>query len=280
MISACEWVFGGRPLAEIVSLLAASGYDAIEVMGEPERADATDLAETVRSAGMSVSGTTAICNWPTDERDLASPNADARARAVAYFRGCVDLAAAAGAPVVGLIPAAVGRLDALSSYDEEWTHAVEATRAVATYASERGVAVGVEAINRYETFLVNRIEQALAFVDEVGVPGTGVIGDAFHMQLEETDSAAAVRAAGERLLALHLADSNRLGLGRGQLALDRIFDAAASVGFGGPFVMEFTAPGPNPFRADKGADAMALLDSYVRESGALARRFVTAKQPG
>lgn len=271
VISACEWVFGRRPLEEVLSLLSAAGYDAIEVTGEPARADAGHLSESIRAAGLRPSGTTASCNWPTDERDLAHPEEDVRRRAVRYYCGCVDLAAAIGAPLVGLIPAAVGRLEALSSYAREWRFAVEGARQVALYAGERGVSVAVEAINRYETFLVNRVEQALELVAETGVPGLGVVADAFHMQIEERDSAAAIEQAGPLLRALHLADSNRLGLGHGQLALAPLLDAALRAGFTGPFVMEFTAPGPNPFEADKPPEAMALLERYARESAEAVR---------
>lgn len=266
MIAACEWIFAGRPLGEVAALLLAAGYDAVEVNGEPDRDDVAGLD------GLRVSGTTAICNWPTDERDLAHPDADARRRAVAYYRGCVDLAVHVGAPAVGLIPAAVGRLDALTTYAREWRHAVEGVREVASYAGERGVAIAVEAINRYETHLVNRVEQALALAEETGVAGVGVVADAFHMQLEEEDSAAAVEAAGDRLRALHVADSNRLGLGRGQLDLRPVLAAARRIGFRGPFVLECTVPGPNPFRADKGAERMPLLEQYVHESAGILRR--------
>jgi D-psicose/D-tagatose/L-ribulose 3-epimerase len=277
VISACEWIFGGRPLPDVVALLARNGYDAIEISGEPGRPDAATLREEVRSAGLAISGITAICNWPTDERDLASPDGAVRNRAVEYYKACIDLAEAVGAPVVGLIPAAVGRLDALSGYEREWSYAVAGARAVARYAAERDVAVGVEAINRYETFLVNRVEQALAFAEEVDVAGVGVVADVFHMQLEEVDTAAALALAGERLLALHLADSNRLGLGRGQLALTPILEAARAIGFEGPLVMEFTAPGPNPFKADKGPEAMRVLEDDVRSSAAAVREHAGAR---
>ena len=272
MIGACEWIFAGRPIEQVLELLREAGYDGLEVNGEPAR-DVGALAGAVESAGLRVTGTTAICNWPTDERDLAHPEREARRRAVDYYRGCVDLAAAVGAPVVGVIPAAVGRLDALTSYEREWDWAADGVREVALYAAERNVAVAVEAINRYETHLVNRVEQALELAAESEVPGTRVIADAFHMQLEEADSAQAIEAAGARLAALHLADSNRLGLGEGQLELAPLAEAARRVGFDGPFVLECTAPGPNPFKADKGQEAMALLDRYVRQSADALRRL-------
>jgi D-psicose/D-tagatose/L-ribulose 3-epimerase len=265
VISACEWIFGGRPPEDVVALLAAAGYDAMEVNGEPAR-DAGALRDTLAAAGLAASGTTAICSWPTDDRDLAHSDRDARRRAVDYYRGCAELAAAVGTPTVGLIPAAVGRLEPLTSRGREWQWAVEGVREVAHHAGERGVHVAVEAINRYETHLVNRVEQALELADATGVDGVGVIADAFHMQLEETDSAIAVAHAGSRLAALHVADSNRLGLGHGQLDVAPIVEAAHGAGFDGPVVLECTAPGPNPFDADKGADAMPLLDRYVHES--------------
>ena len=271
MIAACEWIFGRRPLEETLGVLREAGVDGLEVSGEPKR-DAGALAERLAEAGLRGSGTTAVCNWPTEDRDLAHSEREARRHAVVYYRGCVDLAAMVGARVVGLIPAAVGRLDVLTSYEREWRFAAEGLREVALYAGERGVRVAVEPINRYETHLVNRVEQALELAAQADVDGVGVIADVFHMQLEERDSAAALELAGASLAALHVADSNRLGLGRGQLPLAPLLEAARALGFNGPFVLECTAPGPNPFRADKGPGPMAELDRFVHESAAALRR--------
>jgi D-psicose/D-tagatose/L-ribulose 3-epimerase len=272
LIAACEWIFARRPLDEVLGLLAGAGYDGIEVDGEPAR-DRAALCEALETVGLRATGTTAICTWPTDERDLAHSDRDARRRAVAYYRDCADLAAAVGAPAVGLIPAAVGRTQPLTSREREWRWAVEGVREVALHAGERGVRVAIEAINRYETHLVNRIEQALELADASGVDGVGVIADAFHMQLEERDSATALDAAAGRLAALHVADSNRLGLGEGQLELSPLLEAVRRSGFEGPVVLECTAPGPNPFDADKGPEAMGLLERYVHESAKTLRRY-------
>jgi len=265
VIGVCEWIFGSRSLGESLACVAAAGAEGIEVTGEPAR-DAAAVAAALSAAGLGATGTTAASRWPTDERDLAHSSADARRRAVEYYRGCVDLAAAVGAPVVGLIPGAVGRIAPLTTQAREWEHAVEGVREVALYAAERGVSVAVEAINRYETHLVNRVEQALELADATGVDGVGVIADVFHMQLEEEDPAAAVVSAGPALRALHVAGSTRGGLARGTLAVGPTIAAARGGGFTGPLVLECTAPGPDPFEADKGAPAMKLLDDDVSES--------------
>jgi sugar phosphate isomerase/epimerase len=267
VLAACEWIFAGQDVPAVLGRLAAAGCSGIEISGEPARTDRARLPATLDEAAMHATGITAICPAPTDERDLAHPHASARRRAVAYYRGCVDLAREVGAPTVGLIPAAIGRVD--GSVADSWEVAVESAREVAEYAGEHGVGVGVEAVNRYETFLVNTAEQALAFAADIGTGNAGVILDAFHMQLEERDSVAAVAAAAPQLRALHLADSNRLGLGRGQLDVAPLVSAAYDAGYRGPLVFEFTAPGPNPFQPDKGEAAMGELDAYARESVAV-----------
>jgi sugar phosphate isomerase/epimerase len=255
-------------------VLTEAGVEGIEVSGEPAR-DAGLVAEALAGAGIPPLGTTAVSRWPTDERDLAHAAAAARRRAVAYYCGCADLAAALGARVVGLIPGAVGRVEPLTSFEREWGYAVEGVREVALYAGEQGVTVAVEAINRYETHIVNRVEQALELAAAAGEGGAdvGVIADTFHMQLEEANPAAAVAAAGGALRALHVADSNRRGLGHGTLDVASVVAAARRAGFDGPLVLECTAPGPNPFAADKGAEAMRLLDDEVAESVRILRRL-------
>lgn len=272
MIAVCEWIFGSRGIEVTFARVAAAGAEAVEVTGEPAR-DAGALAAALAGAGLAASGTTAASRWPTDERDLAHSDADARRRAVEYYRGCVDLAAAAGAPVVGLIPGAVGRIAPLTTQEREWSHAAAGVREVALYAGERGVAVGIEAVNRYETHLVNRVDQALELAADAGVDGVGVIADLFHMQLEEDDPVAAAAGAGDSLRALHLAGSTRRGLARGTLDPRPAIAAARRCGFTGPLVLECTAPGPDPFTADKGAAAMESLDADVADSITLLRRL-------
>jgi sugar phosphate isomerase/epimerase len=242
----------------MVATLATSGYEAVEVVGEPTRTDLSHLHEVVCAAELAVSGLTAeTASRPA--RDLAHPDRDLRRQAIAYYRDCVDLAVRLDAAVIGLHPSAEGRLGPITDSGREWRLAVEATREVAHYAGEHGRSIAVEALNRYEAFLVNRIDQAVAFVDEVDVPSIGIVADFFHMNLEEADLGAALELSRRCLLEVHLADSNRQGLGRGHLQLDSLFSVIG--GFNGPFVMEFTA------------GSTTELDCYLQESAAIFGRM-------
>jgi sugar phosphate isomerase/epimerase len=128
VLAACEWIFAGAPLPEVLKRLAGAGRAGIELSGEPGRPDRAGLAAELAAADMQATGITAICPAPTDERDLSHGDPAARRRAGSYYRGCVGLACEVGAPVVGLIPAPIGCVDGMA--EDAWSSAVDAARAV------------------------------------------------------------------------------------------------------------------------------------------------------
>ena len=68
-------------------------------------------------------------------------------------------------------------------------------RELAPAAQAAGVSLFLEPLNRYEAYIVNRLEQGAAIAAEVG-PEIGVMADFFHMGIEEADIAASIRANG------------------------------------------------------------------------------------
>jgi D-psicose/D-tagatose/L-ribulose 3-epimerase len=116
-------------------------------------------------------------------------------------------------------------------------------REVARHAATRGVTIGIEAVNRYETFLVNTAEQALALADLVGEPNVGVHLDAYHMNIEEEDFYAPTRSADGRLVHFHLSESNRGIPGRGTVDWEGIYRALAESNYTGIVGLEsFESP--------------------------------------
>jgi sugar phosphate isomerase/epimerase len=126
----------------------------------------------------------------------------------------------------------------------------------------------IEALNRYESHLLNTAAEVSAFVTEVGSDHVGILLDAYHMNIEEADPAAALRLAGERLWLYHAADSNRQGIGRGHTDLGAQLAALVDIGYAGPIILECTAPGPDPFAAIKDEQSLAWVETYLQESRA------------
>lgn len=271
-----NWIYGDEPLQESFRRLARFGYDGIELVGEPERYSPAEVVQWCREFGLEVTAVLGWCIWGIPGRDLASPNDEERTAAVAYAQRCIDLAAQMGAPTLIVIPAPAGRTtlqgaprpgaDWHSAYRREWKLAVESVRAAAEYAAPRNVLLALEPINRYETFLVNNLDQALDFLAEVGFGNVKLHLDCFHMNIEETDMAATVRRAGNLLVNMHVSDSNREAPGRGHTDFSALMRALRDINYQGVMALEPVPPGSDPILATQMPENLPLRDVYAEES--------------
>lgn len=270
-IGACTWIYGNAPLDETLARIAAAGCDAVELPGEPEQFDPATLRTLLAGHRLRPVALTASCRSPETRRDLAHPDPAIRRDAAAHVSRCLAFAAAAGVPLVQMLPSGETRLAPIGERDDEWRWSVQAMRTAAADAERLGVRLAVEPINRYETYLVTSVETALAYLDAVASPWVGLTIDLYHANIEEPSIAGAIRAAGPRLWHVHLADTNREGLGRGHLDLDACLATLRGVGYEGALVLEMTAPGPDPFRPIKDGRSAGIVDGYLRESVARLR---------
>lgn len=106
------------------------------------------------------------------------------------------------------------------------------------HAEKVGVNIYLEPLNRYETHFMNRLEEAVAICEKVGNPRVMMMADFFHMNIEEPDLNAAIRAAGKWLGHVHLADSHRTQPGLGHMDFKSGFQALKEIGFTGYMALE------------------------------------------
>ena len=258
-LGACTWPFGDLPLSEIARRLRNLGFDGVELKGDLALYQAKEAGQILRDHGLETFSLT------PENVDLAHPEAAVRSEAVDYYLCLLDFAAGLGQPIVSC-HGYVGRVRAIGTYAEERRFFVEAVRQIAERARTLNLRLVMEVLNRYEAHLLNTAAEALDFVEKVGTENVGILLDAYHMNIEEADPAAALRLAGERLGLYHVADSNRQGIGRGHTDFAAQLAALADVGYGGPVVLECTAPGPDPFTAIKDEDSLGWLETYLQES--------------
>jgi D-psicose/D-tagatose/L-ribulose 3-epimerase len=231
--------------AQHLSLLdrvARLGFDVIEVAFEdPVLIDLHALAGRAADVGLGV----LVCGAYGPGRNLVSADAAERAATAAYVRTLIDAAARLGSPVVGG-PAygAVGKTPApdLDARQRERDLAAAELRPLAAYAGERGVRLALEPLNRFETDLINVVDQGLALIEAVGSPHLGLHLDTFHMHLEERDTGAAIRAAGDRVFHFHACENDRGVPGRGQVAWPAVAAALRDIGYDGDVVIESFTP--------------------------------------
>ncbi|HEY2371889.1 MAG TPA: sugar phosphate isomerase/epimerase family protein [Gaiellaceae bacterium] len=252
----------GEEIERSVERVAAFGYDAIELVGEPEQYDGARIRELAAGAGISVSS---ISSMYTAERDLCHPDPGERRKAVDYVRAVADFAAAAGAATIIVAPSAVMKTSRLAPAADERRWAVESIREGGEYAASVGVDVALEPWNRYETYFLNRLEQAIELWRETGLANGGVMGDTFHMAIEEQSIHDALRSADGLLRHVHLADSNRAVAGRGHTDFRPILQALVDIGYAGYLSFEVMAPSGDPMGIPEDAGP-ELFDADTKQA--------------
>jgi sugar phosphate isomerase/epimerase len=256
-------VYYGEDIATSIDRVARFGYDGIEIVGEPGEIDAGKVARLTRQAGIQVSS---ICSIYTPERDLVHPDAEVRRNAVSYVKDVARFASEMECPTIIVHPTACMKTAALASAEQERAWAVEGIREAGETAAELGVSLSLECWNRYETYFLNRLEQAVDLWKATELTNGGVQGDTFHMNLEEVSIADAYRTHGEYLQHVHLADSNRAAPGAGHLDFAPIMQALVDVGYDGWLSFELLPAAADPFGAMRAGGQEDFFDRYTEQA--------------
>jgi D-psicose/D-tagatose/L-ribulose 3-epimerase len=132
------------------------------------------------------------------------------------------------------------------------------------------VKLGIETLNRFETSFLNTTEQALELIELVDHPAVGLALDLFHLGIEEKDPAAALRAAGPRLIHLQVAENDRGTPGTGHLPWSEVAAALREIEYDGSVVIETFSD-----RVEAIARAAAIWRPLAPDSDTLARDGLT-----
>src|SRR4051812_26579823 len=166
-----------------IERLARLGYDGIEISGEPRVYDTKHVRGLLDRHGLECWGAVTLM---TDGRDLLSEDPYVRLGSVAYVKECLTMVSELEGKIMTVVPGTVGKIIPQGSPADEWGWAVECLKECQAHAEQVGVRIALEPLNRFETYFLNRGEQALELAEAVG-GNCGVALDAFHMNIEETD---------------------------------------------------------------------------------------------
>jgi sugar phosphate isomerase/epimerase len=240
-LSCQEHLIPGRDLIEKWDLIRAAGYDGIELHGHGDFAFRGRLEElrAARSAGAVLPTVCVIMDHFIGDFDEAR-----RGDAIENMKSLLSVIAdieGTGA----ITPASYGMFSRrLPPYEpprnEEADRRVllAALAELGEHAEREGVLLFLEPLNRYEDHMVNRLEQAVSLCAEAGSPALKVMGDTFHMNIEEDDPPAAIRKTASDLAHIHLSDSNRAHPGSGHFDFHSVLAALKETGFDGYMALE------------------------------------------
>ncbi len=220
----------------IVDRAAGLGLDTLEIpLMELDAVDPPAIRERADRAGIRLL-TSVVC---PEDADPSSEDDGVRERGLDFLKRCIDATADMGADVfTGVTYSALGRRLERRPAREDMSRAAEVMRAAARYAAGREVRLGIEPVNRYESFLVNTAAQALELMELIGEPNVGIHLDAYHMNIEENEFRAPVVLVAEHLLHFHLSESHRGIPGRGTVDWEAIMSALGEAGYAGHVGLE------------------------------------------
>jgi len=225
-------------LGRFLDLAASLGYGGVEYnVSNPFEVSARVLKEAAESRGLKPSALSTGLSYLRYGYSLSSSKDVLRENAVKFFKGYVDLSAELECRkvVVGL---ARGRCGVPGEADCGVAKQLlrSSLETLNDYALERGVTIVFEPLNRYETKLINSVEEALELIK--GLKAVKLLLDTFHATLEEASPYDAILKAAGLIGHVHVADSNRLAPGLGMIDWERVALRLIMAGYEGYLSVE------------------------------------------
>lgn len=219
------------------------GFDAVELFfHEAAAVNVAELQAMLASHKLSVAAFGSGAGRARYKLSLADPDARVRRRAINYVTQFIDVAAQFNAPVI--LGSMQGRWGEGVRREQALAWLGEALNELADRAAKHRVPVLYEFLNRYETNLLNNVEQAMGFLRTLRTQNVKLLCDLFHMNIEEPNIAASLKLAGNKVGHVHFADSNRHAVGWGHLDVAPIADALDAINYNG-FVSAEALPLPD-----------------------------------
>ncbi|KPJ72481.1 MAG: hypothetical protein AMK72_08225 [Planctomycetes bacterium SM23_25] len=227
---------------DLIAKVADMGYDGVEIpFNDLSVLDAKATRAALEKAKM---GMTSCCVMMPGTSPC-SQDADERKAGLKRLQEMIDITAEMGGEAVaGPLYAPVGQMSGRARTDDEWKWCVENLGAAAEHAKKANIMLAIEPLNRFETYVLNIDADALKLVKEVGSDRLTVQVDTFHANIEEKDTAAAIRAVGKEWLGhFHASESDRGVPGTGQVRWTEVFQALKAIGYDRWITIESFATG-------------------------------------
>jgi sugar phosphate isomerase/epimerase len=226
---------------------AELGFDAVEVFAPgPEAVDANLLRKLLGDHNLKLAAVGTGAGWVIHKLQLCDAEAAKRAKAKDFIRSIIELGGPFGAPAI--IGSMQGRWSDEVPRESALSLLSDALGELGDHAAQYNVPLIYEPLNRYETNLVNRLDDGVALLQRLGSRNVKLLADLFHMNIEEANIASALEQAGDAVGHVHFVDSNRRPAGNGHLDYQPIIAALRAMDYRG-FLSAEAFPWPDSVAA-------------------------------
>lgn len=192
------------------------GYDVVEIpVEDPDIIDGQKVKEALDEHNLEA----VVCGAFGPSRDFTHDDPAVHQQCFDYMDALMDFCTLWDIDfVAGPMYSAVGKARMVSpdQKKKEWERAVTNLRKVCQRASDRGLELAIEPLNRFESDLINTTGQAKQLVNDINHPAAKIMVDGFHMSIEEKSMEAAIRTAGDQLIHVQTSENYRGTPGTGQ----------------------------------------------------------------
>ncbi len=193
----------------VIEKLKAEGFDGVEIpIFDPSDPDHfKNVGQFLKDTGLEC---TAVTVCPDEEHNPISPDDSNRQGAVDHLKRVVECGANAGIQVLcGPYYQVLGQFTGAFPTETELAHAADVHREVAEFGAQHGIKFAIESLNRFESHLLNTIDQAKSYVARVGHPSFGTMYDTFHANIEEKDPLGAIDVGIDVINHVHISENDR-----------------------------------------------------------------------
>ena len=240
------WLFGGMPFQKMAEWVAYAGAQGVDLSMQPFgkgnvaefRQAAPENLRILKDAGLSVQVVTPM--YFHKETELCNEDAKVREAGIEFSKRCVDAALEYNTNKILVAPSWISPTPMQPlPYDEHLKLAADSMQKIAEYAAPLGVELMIEPVNRYRVMLIHTIGEALRLINMIDADNVHIVGDVFHMHVEETEGVPnAIHQAKGHLSCLHIGDNTRKCPGYGAMDWRAILSALDAIEFKGALSYE------------------------------------------
>ncbi|NRD09262.1 sugar phosphate isomerase/epimerase family protein [Rathayibacter agropyri] len=229
---------GGTTPDEVTATIEqtkAAGFDLLELSLH----DVANLDTDSARAALEANDLGIVCSRGLAfSADVSSDDPEVVARGAKLLADSLETThALGGTHFTGALYSALGKYSAPLSTAGR-ANVVSVLTDLAAEAAGKGMTLGLEICNRYETNVINTAADALRLADDIGADNVLIHLDTYHMNIEEDDFFRPVLLVGDRLGYVHIGENHRGYLGSGHLDFTSFFHALAAVDYRGPITFE------------------------------------------
>ena len=109
-------------------------------------------------------------------------------------------------------------------------------------ASSKGLQIALEPLNRFESDLINTVDDVARLIKDIDHPAAKIMIDGFHMNIDERNIEAAIVTAGANLIHVQVSENYRGTPGTGQTRWDDYKRGLEKINYQGAVTIESFTP--------------------------------------